>query len=157
MEIDYNKCEIVTFPKNANFSSNHMGDCLQIINFFKEGPLLDKSLWLLLSKTTIKISEILPLLPFTILVKNLSDSERIFFIKNYSKIKDKANVQKINDWAQKNKSEIKDIIFSIGKPEYSKEEIKEKFKGKVTDEKLNKRILNLASQIVKNAQNFDML
>jgi hypothetical protein len=137
--------------------TENMVDCYETINYFKTGlkhsttPLFDT-----LIKSRVEIAELLSLIPFNIYTPDIRPSERAFFLKNYSKIKEKLSVDKLYDWAKKTPKEIQGTLMEIGTPSYTKVDKSSLWdldeKDKPTEKQIGDRILSLSKDIVSNAE-----
>lgn len=156
--LDFKNGEVFTIPANQSFNSKNMQNCYDAIEWFKTGSESEDSLlWNEIAKSTITPNELFSIIPFNIFCQGILESERIFFVTHYESIKDSLGVAKLNEWKNIDPNLIVTYLLSQGRPDYNQEEITflKLHSHQVSEEKIKKRFVELATQIVNGAKQFD--
>jgi hypothetical protein len=156
--LDFKNGEVFTIPANQSFISKNMQNCYDAIEWFKTGSESEDSLlWNEIAKSTITPNELFSIIPFNIFCQGILESERIFLVTRYESIKSSLGVSKLNEWKNIDPNLIATYLLSQGKPDYNQEEITflKLHSHQESEEKVKKRFIELATQIVNGAKQFD--
>ncbi len=155
--VDLLNSENITLPPDLRFTKSSMQKCYEAIEWFKSGLASEDSLvWNEIAKSSVTPEELLSIIPFNIFCPEILPSEQAFFIKHYDYLKEKLNVNKLNEWKDKKPQLIVNYLMEKEIPEYTNAEKKQlKINGEDTKQKIEKRLLTLAQQIRTGAKEFD--
>lgn len=158
--LNFMDSETYTLPFNQSFTNANLPNCYEAIEWFKTGyDYSDSALWSEITRSNITPDELLSVIPFNIFCKGILPSEIEFIIKNYYQIKNELGVNSLTDWKDKDAGLIASSILKQGTPSYSNEELSSVLKIISGDSehksKIDERILSIAKQIVKGAEEFD--
>lgn len=156
--LDFKNGEVFTIPANQSFNSKNMQNCYDAIEWLKSGSESEDSLlWNEIAKSTITPNELFSIIPFNIFCQGILESERVFLVTHYDSIKEKMCIQKLNEWKNIDPSLIATYLLSEGRPDYNQEEITflKIHSPDEFEEKIKTRFVDLATQIVNGATQFD--
>jgi len=155
--VDFLNTDLIVLPPNLKFKNENMQRCYESIEWFESGLFFEDSLiWNEISKSSVTPDELLSIIPFNIFCPEILPSEQTFFIKHYDYLKKRLDISKLNEWKDKKPQLIVNHLMEKGIPEYTVAEKKQlKINGDDTQKKIEKRMLDLAKQIRKGAEDFD--
>lgn len=147
-----------TIPEGAKLRSNFLKRGYEILEALRKGEIMQIDPIDVVSKSEISYEEIMSILPFNLLATKITESERVFLVKNYEMAKRHFNVDKITDWKDKNPEEVAQFLLTIGKPDYDKVELISLFKlddlGKLDETKMLKRYREISKSITEKAAEY---
>jgi len=147
-----------TIPRGVKLRSDFLKRGRQILELLRSGEMIQLDPIDIVSSSEISYEEIMSVLPFNLLATKITDSERIYLVKNYDLVKRHFNVDKITDWRNVDPKMLSRFLLSIGKPAYDKIELKSLFHinsiKELDESKLSKRFFNIARSIVEQANNY---
>lgn len=156
--LDFARTSKLTIPRDTVFASKFMQECFDRITYFTEGYLDDAALWALITGSTIRVNELLSVIPFNIFVPDITPSEREFIIRHYKATKAQLNVKTLEDWKDHNPDSIRRVLLSFGRPRYDKTEAEMLFNiadpAQVSEANIVDRFTRIAEAIVKNSSEF---
>ena len=156
--LDFSKDEIFTIPANRSFTSDKMLSCYNAIEWFKSGYVSeDVLIWNEIAGSSITLHELASIIPFNIFCPGIFESERIFLVTHYESIKGKLNIATLNEWKNIDPLLLATYLMSEGMPEYNQEEMSylKIHSESEKEDKVTKRYLELANQIVNGAKMVD--
>ena len=154
--LDFLKSDEYNFPANKEFSSLFTRQAYEQMSWFRGyGADEQDIIFGVISKSKVKIEELLTVLPFNILCPGLMPNENDFLVQNYSIVKNKMRIETLTDFLDVKPEYLTNILVNIGEPEYEDEEVKTlKFSNPPTKVEIAKRLGEIAVEIVNNALNF---
>lgn len=148
----------VTIPEGAMLRSDFLKRGYEILETLRKGEMMQIDPIDVVSRSEISYEEIMSTLPFNLLATKITESERVFLVKNYDTVKRHFNVDKITDWKDKNPEELAQFLLTIGKPGYDKVELTSLFKlddlAKLDETKMLKRCREISESITEKAAEY---
>lgn len=112
----------------------------------------------ILNRSELETEELLGVLPFNLLVPNISHSERGFLVAHYDRVKDAFGVSRLTDWRNIEPSKLSNFLTSLELPDYSTDELRAQFEvnsiAQLNPEKIRERYESISEQIIKNSKLF---
>jgi len=107
--------ELFSIPKKADvIKKDHLKAGFESIAAYKTGVSLNMTeLYMESMKDEINVDEILSNIPFNIFVPNLTESRKNFLITNYDNLKNRFGINRLTDWANIHKDDLKVFLIEL--------------------------------------------
>lgn len=157
MPLEIGSAKVVKHPKDGNFSKKTVKKGYEITKHFTEiQNVMERELVLgAIKKTKVKISQLLSVIPFNVLSPSLLPSENDFLISNYSRVKERLQINSLTDFMDINPELVAETILDIGVPEYDETEKKTlNLISPVDPKSISARFKLISKEIVENATHY---
>lgn len=152
--VDILKKQELVIPGIDMLTNPHIKEALnQLSSMESIGGISDRATILsLIAQSTIRIDDILGVLPFNVLCPGMVPSENQFMISNYERVREELNLRTLADLKDKNPEILSRKLLENGDPNYNNEELDTlKFSKPPSRTEIDARFKNLTKIIVGNA------